>query len=630
MTPSGYMGKILYVDLTKKEIKEKETPVDLIKLYIGGSGLAARLTYDLIPPDTDPFSPDNFLFVMTGPMTGTSFPTSGRFAVCSKSPLTNGWGEATSSGFWGPELKFSGFDGIMIKGRSDKLVYLFIDDGDAKLLSAEHLQGKDAYETNEIILKDYGDKKIKVIAIGCAGENMVRFAGITAHSTRMAARTGMGAVMGSKRLKAIAVRGSKKVKIANEARFMKNLRNVLGVIKESPGAKRLRDLGTPFLILLHEPIGNLPTKYWSLGEWPEGAEKISGETMKETILVGNTGCFMCPIACERVIKVDKEPYGPLEGKGPEYETISSLGSLLLIDDLEALAKANELCGRYGMDSISTGNVIGFAIFMYEKGILTDKDTGGIKLRWGDPELVFELIRMIAEREGIGNLMAEGVKRMAEKIGKGMGDFAAHVRGLELPMHDPRAFPSVGLSYITIPRGACHTAFTQSIERKVRVPELGFDRQLDRYDLKGKPHLVKTMQDYTGLFDSLALCKFLIHSGVPPSLIAEGLASITGWEVGTKWLLKTGERIFNLKRAYNYRCGTGTREFDKLPKLILTPLKEGGAKGYVPKLDPLLSEYYKLRGWTEDGVPSRQKLIELDLEDIAKDIWGDDPNDQNES
>ncbi len=620
MTSFGYMGKLLYVDLTNKEVRKKETPLDLAKLYIGGSGLAARFIYDLVPPEIDPFSPDNFLFIMTGPMTGTSFPTSGRFAVCSKSPLTDGWGEATSSGFWGPELKFSGFDGIIIKGRSEGPVYLFIDEGEAKLLPADHLEGKDAYETNEIIMRDHGDKKIKVIAIGRAGENKVRFAGITTHGARMAARTGMGAVMGSKRLKAVAVRGSRKVKVADEARFMRNLRNVLGVIKESPGAKRLRDLGTPFLVLLHEPLGNLPTKYWSLGEWPEGAEKISGERMKETILVGNAGCFMCPIACERVIKVEKGPYGPLEGKGPEYETICSLGSLLLIDDLEAIAKANELCGRYGMDSISTGNVIGFTIFMYERGVLTDKDTGGIKLRWGDPELVFELIRMIAEREGIGNLMAEGVKRMAEKIGKGMEDYAAHVRGLELPMHDPRAFPSVALSYATISRGACHTAFTQSLERKVRVPELGFDRQLDRYDLKGKPHLVKTMQDYTAVFDSLALCKFLIHSGVQPSLIAEGLSSITGWEVDREWLLKVGERVFNLKRAYNYRCGTGTRKSDRLPKLVLIPLKEGGAKGYVPKLDPLLSEYYKLRGWTEDGVPSREKLVELGLKDVAEDIW----------
>jgi aldehyde:ferredoxin oxidoreductase len=614
----GYTGKLLSVDLSKKDITIIETPKEHVKSFIGGSGLAARLIYDMVSPDLDPLSPENTLFIMTGPMTGTSFPTSGRFAVCSKSPLTNGWGEATASGFWGPELKFSGFDGIVIKGRSDNPVYLFIQDGEPSLLSAEHLWGKDAYEVDETIRKDHGDPKIRVIAIGLAGENMVRFAGITVHSARMAARTGMGAIMGSKKLKAIAVRGSKKVEMADEGRFLRNLKQVHEVIKASPGAKRLRELGTPFLILTHEPLGNLPAKYWTLGEWPDGAEKISGERMKETILIGNAGCFMCPVACERIIEIREGPYAPLKGKGPEYETLGSLGSLLLIEDLEAISKANELCGRYGMDTISTGNVIGFSIYLYEKGILSDKDTDGVKLRWSDPELLLKLIKMIAEREGIGNLMAEGIKRMAEKLGA--EDSAAHIRGLEFPMHDPRAFPSVGLSYATIPRGACHTAFTQSLERKVRVPELGFDKPIDRYNLEGKVHLVKTMQDYAGTFDSLTLCKFLIHSSVHPSLIAEGLAAITGWDVDTRWLLRVGERTFNLKRAYNYKCGTGTRKHDVLPKIILTPLKEGGARDYVPKLEPLLDEYYKARGWTEEGIPSYEKLKELDLGDIAEDIW----------
>ncbi len=615
----GYMGKIAFVDLSRSEAKLRDVSPSDLRLFIGGSGLASKIIYDNVPPNIDPFDPDNIIAIMTGPMTGTIFPTSGRFAVCSKSPLTDGWGEARASGFWGPELKFSGLDGIVVTGRSEKPVYIYVEDLNVNIVKADHLWGKGALEVEEMIRRDHGDRRIKVLSIGPAGENIVRFAGLICDGGRAAARCGLGAVMGSKRLKAIAVRGERSIEVADPERLLRVAREVSEIVSKSPGAQGLRKYGTAGLVEVVEVLGDLPVKYWSMGSWPEGARRISGQTMAKTMLKGVKACFTCPIACSRLIEVGEGPYAPLYGKGPEYETIAALGSLCLIDSLEAIAEANYLCNNYGLDTISTGNVIAFAIEAFERGYITEEDTGGLKLRWGDPDTMLTLIDMIARREGVGDILAEGVKRAAEKIGA--EDLAVHVRGLEVPMHDPRAFSSLALQYATMPRGACHTAFAYVLERSLRIPELGFTEIMDRFSIENKAHAVKVMQDFTELFDALALCKFLLLAGVSPSLIVEGLSATTGWNTSLEELLTIGERIFNLKRAFNVRCGTGSSKFDTLPSKLLEPLPDGGAKGFVPDLRKMLPEYYKLRGWSADGIPLREKLVELELHDAARDIWG---------
>jgi aldehyde:ferredoxin oxidoreductase len=612
----GYMGKIAVIDLTKSKVIYRSIDLTDARLFIGGSGLCAKLLYDLANPQIDAFNPENPLIIMTGPMTGTPFPTSGRFAACSKSPLTNILGEATASGFWGPALKFAGLDGLIITGKAQKPVYLYIDEGGINICDAGHLWGLGTHITVDIIRKDHGDSNIRVLSIGPAGEKLVCFASIMTDDDRSLARTGLGAVMGSKNLKAIAVRGgAKKPEIAKPDKLIEIVKQVNEILRESPGAKRLNMYGTASLVEICEALGDLPIRNWAKGSWPEGAKRISGETMAKTILRERKTCFACPIACGRIVEV------PINSskkriKGPEYETLAMLGSLLLIDSLEVIAKANYLCNDYGMDTISTGSVIAFAIEAYEKGYITKSNTGGLELKWGDAETLLALIDRIARREGIGDLLAEGVKRAAEKIGKGAEEFAVHVKGLEVPAHDPRAFASLALQYATMPRGACHTAFAYIIERGLKIPELGLDKSWDRFTVEGKAELVKTMQDYILVFDSLALCKFLVHSGVPPSLIVEGLSAITGWDISLKELLLIGERIFNIKRLFNVRCGIRS-EHDALPKRLQTPLTDGAAKGKVPNLNHMLKEYYRLRGWDENGIPTKEKLAELGLLHLIK-------------
>ncbi|MEM0031518.1 MAG: aldehyde ferredoxin oxidoreductase family protein [Desulfurococcaceae archaeon] len=605
----GYMGKILFIDLSDQKTKLLNLPQDISELYIGGSGFAAKVLYDALKPEDDALSPNNMLVIMTGPMTGTPFPTSGRYAICAKSPLTDGWGEATASGFWGVELKKAGFDGIMITGSARKPVYLIIDEGEVNILNADHLWGKGTYEVFDMVKHDHG-KEFKALAIGPAGENLVRFAAIIADDERAAARTGLGAVMGSKNLKAIVVRGSKEIKIAQRRELLEISKEVLNLIQKSPRAENLRKYGTASLVDICASLGDLPTKYWSKGEFP-GYEQISGVTMTKKLLKGTKACFMCPIACGRNIEVKEGPYAPIRGKGPEYETIAAFGSLNLIDSLEAISKANYLCNYYGMDTVSTGSVIAFTLDLYERGLLRNlvKD---FKPEWGNPETVFKLIDMIAKRRGLGDLLAEGVRKFAKKIGGEAIELAVHIRGLDVPMHDPRAFASLGLQYVTMPKGADHSAFAYNIERGASIPELGLE-PMDRFELSEKKVLlVKTMQDYMQLFDSLALCKFLATSGVPPSLVVKGFNAVTGRNLTLLSLLEIGERIFNIKRLFNVKHGIGTREYDKLPKKLTIPLTEGGAKGFIPDIDKLLPAYYEARGWDERGIPSKKTLERLKI------------------
>ncbi len=612
---NGYIGKIAIIDLTKKAVKEYIVPEEEYKNFIGGSGYAARWLMENTDKNTNPLGPENFLVFMTGPFVGTSIPTSSRFAVAAKSPLTGIWGESDCGGSWGLRLKKAGYDGLIIKGVSLDPTYIYVNEQKITFGNAAPFWGMDTYETDDALKKILGHG-VTVACIGPAGENLVKFAGIFTDGSdaRAAGRTGLGAVMGSKKLKAIVVKGSGKVQVHDDEQLRDSIKQLIPVIKEK--SKIRHAFGTSGGIETMERIGNLPIKNWQLGNW-EGASKISGKKMADTILVRAYHCPTCPIGCGRTVKVSRGPFAPVEGAGPEYETVATLGALLLIDNLEAVAKANELCNRYGMDTISTGGVIAFAMEAYEKGIITSSDTGGIKLGWGNADAVLELIKLIAEQKGIGKILGQGVKRAAEIIGGGSEKFAVHVKGMEPPAHDPRAVMSTAVGFATSNRGACHLqAMGYALELAFALPELGYPKIVDRFMVEGKGVMTAKMQNLSGILDSLKLCKFILYSGVTLKHIEAWFNMVTGWDFTLTDLLICGERIFNLKRIYNVREGITSKD-DVLPhRLRLEPRPTGGAAQNLPALETMLKEYYDYRGWDSRGIPKADKLYELGLHDYA--------------
>lgn len=608
---NGYVGKIARIDLSRSSIINERIPDSILKMYIGGSGLGAKILYDETGPDTDSFSPDNRLIFMTGPLTGTKVPLSGRHEIISKSPLTGIYGEADVGGYWGAELKKAGYDGLIIIGKAEKPTYLWICDGNITFRKAEHLWGIDTYESDEVLKKET-DSKAVVACIGPAGERLARIAAIMhdGKDGRAAGRCGLGAVMGSKNLKAIVVRGSGEVSIADEEGLMKSIKELSPMIIQN--AKALHDFGTSGATITIEKLGDLPIKNWVKGKWEEGAQKISGQTMAETILTGRFYCSACIIGCGRRVRIDKGPYAPVDGAGPEYETVAGLGAMCLIDNLEAIAKGNELCNRYGLDTISTGAVIALAMEAYERGAISKKDTDGIELTWGNANAMITMVEKIGKREGFGWLLGEGVKRIGEKI-TGISDAVLHVKGMELSFHDPRAYNSVGLGYATSNRGACHLqGLTHIFERAVTMPDIGYPEIQDRFGVENKGEFVAKLQNLMSMIDSLKLCKFLFFAGIKISHIIQWLKFVTGWDMSVDEFMKTGERIYNLKRMYNVRCGISKKD-DTLPLRILTLKRgEGGAADNLPPLDKMLKQYYQYRGWDDNGIPKAEKLLELGI------------------
>lgn len=604
----GFVGQILYVNLTDDKYKVMPIEEKLARLFIGGSGLAAKILYDDTSVHTHPLGPENLLIFMTGPLTGT-VPLSGRHQVVAKSPLTGIFGESDVGGSFGVELKRAGFDGVVVTGRADKPVYVWICDGDVEIKNAEYIWGFDSIEADQS-LKRETDSKAVSSTIGQAGEKLVRFASVMTDGehARAAARCGLGAVMGSKKLKAIVVRGTGNVEVADEPNLKKSIREITPTIVEK--MKGLSDFGTSSGMVTIEKVGDLPIKNWTLGKFEQGAKKLSGQEMAKSLLTGRYYCATCIVGCGRVIKSSLVNW---ETAGPEYETLAMLGSMCLVDDLKAVAKANELCNRYGLDTISTGAVIAFAMEAYERKLIKPEETNNLELKWGSGEAVIQLIHMIARREGIGRILGEGVKRASEKIGSTASEFALHVKALELPAHDPRAYNSVGLSYATSNRGACHTqGLTHVFERSLTMPELGYTEIQDRFGISGKGEFVAKMQDLMCLLDSLKLCKFILFGGIKLQHMIEWLNLVTGRNITQKEFMKAGERIFNLKRMYNVRCGI-TRKDDTLPNRILTlRRREGGAGQNLPPLGEMLSQYYEYRCWDEFGIPKKEKLIELEL------------------
>jgi len=616
------MQPILTINLTTRETGQSAVPEEWERDYLGGASLAARLLYASLTCDLDPLSPQSSLLFLTGPLTGTAGPAVGRFVVCGKSPATGLWAESNCGGFWGPELRFCGYDGVWITGKAEGPVYLSITDGRLEVRDAAHLWGLDTYEIQSKIKEELGQPGAHVMGIGPAGENGVLFANIMCDHGRAAGRTGLGAVMGAKNLKAIAVQGRGKIPLFAAEKY-NSLRSAANhALKTDNLSRVLHELGTGSAADYFEYLGSMPKKYYHAGVF-EGAGKVSGATMAETILTGTSACHACVIACGRVVRLPEETsevskdFGSLgeRRKGPEYETIVGFGPNLLNDDLAAITRLGELCDRYGMDVISASNTIGLAFHLFERGIISAKETGGLVLRWGDTATVEQLIHSIARREGIGAYLSEGSRRFGAHFDS--EDEAVQVNGLEVPYHDPRGVSGMALVYATSPRGACHN---QSDYFFVDMGQADAELGLEFHERQGgaeKAANVARHQDWRTLCNSLVMC---VLANVPAETVVGLINAACGLDWNVSDMLRAGERGWNLKRAINDRLGL-SRANDKLPKALLEPYADGGAAGYVPPLEEMLAAYYAARGWDPvTGRPTKEKLLALGLDDVAKDLW----------
>ncbi|UCD86231.1 MAG: aldehyde ferredoxin oxidoreductase family protein [Desulfobacterales bacterium] len=621
----SFMGKVLRVNLSDGKISEEEIPEDSARKFLGGIGIATKYLYDEVPKGADPLGPENRLILMSGPLTGTISPSAGRYDVVCKSPLTGIWGHANSGGSWAQRLKGSGFDGVILEGISPKPVYLVVQDGKAELRDASHLWGKLVPETQDRIIEELG-KDFRVVCIGPAGEKLVRYACLMNEKHRAAGRGGVGTVMGSKRVKAIAVSGKQTPKIANPEEFRQVAKKQYDLLNESMLKVGLESFGTNMLIDMVNAKGGLPTRNWQTGVF-DIEDTISAQAMTDKVLESKVNCFACPIACGRQTVIKKGPWAGAKGEGPEYESVVTLGPMTGVNDMEAITKANYLCNEYGLDTISAGNTIGFAMECYEKGLLSDEQTGGLQLKFGDANLMVELTEKIGKREGIGDLLAEGARIMSQKLGKGSEKFAMQVKGLELPAYDPRAAKITGLGYVTAMRGGDHMAGYVQGPAFLDTPFLVVDESKIDDVFVEDPKQVKVLVDQENaltFFDLAGCCKFmglLLKAEEWVDLVANA----TGWDFDVNDFRKTGERVYNLVRAYNVREGQ-TRAHDILPdRLHDEPLPEGPGKGMVlsrEKLNMYLDTYYDLRGWDKTtGKPTREKLSELGFENLIGDVWG---------
>ncbi|OHD66550.1 MAG: hypothetical protein A2176_02130 [Spirochaetes bacterium RBG_13_51_14] len=618
---AGYAKRLLEVDLSQGKIQK--TPLDetLLKTFLGGGGLAAKLFLDRFSPDLDPLSRENPLIVMTGPLVGTLLPGSSRFAVCARSPLTGFWGIGTCGGNFGPELKFAGYDGILIEGMAEKPVYLLIDDDTVELRNAADLWGKDLYEVTDLLKQRHGEKKKpKILAIGPGGENKVLYAAIGNDYGHYIGRTGMGAVMGSKNLKAIVVSGTGKVLPALAEEYKEVRARVIEKCNESAVAQSLKSMGSAVNVDLGMMTGDVPIRNWRQGEF-EGSGKIGGPTMTADYLTKGHACYACPIACKRVVKVDNGPYQTNEGPGPEYETIGSFGSYIENDNLEGIIKANELCNRYGIDTISTGATIAFVMECFEKGILTTSDTDGLEVKFGDIDVALKLVEKIAFRKGIGDLLAEGSVKAAQKIGKGAEAFTVAVKGLELPAHDPRGFHGMGLEYAVGYRGACHLQhMTMYIEQGMNIYEgVGLESDYVGQSSDGKAKMVLISQNMGVPLSSACLCVY-VYACIAPQDLVDMIHAVTGWDFRLKDLLNIGARIWLLMRGLTNLMGARSRD-DRLPNNVMMPLDNGGAAGSKLDLDKMLKEYYEMRGIDSNGIPKKEVLENAGLHDLAVRLHG---------
>lgn len=633
---NGYAGKSIRVNLTDRKITVFKTPVEWERKFLGGIGMGAKILWDELAPDVDPLSPSNKIVFLTGPVDGTLFPPSGRFEAVSRSPLTGWWAHSSSGGFWGPELKYAGYDLIIIEGASDRPLYLHIDNDFIELRDAGHLWGLDTEKATDSIKSELNDDEVKVLVIGPAGENLVKYANIMVDYYRALGRTGLGAILGSKKLKGIAVRGTKGIDIANHELFNKLLADMRKKYQKDAEyyghIDSMRKYGTFALTDWENAIGRLPTKNHWTGYFPNAENTIGMHPLREKHYKKHESCFNCGIQCKYISEVRSGKYKGTRSGGPEYETVEAFTSNFLSTDTDALIRANYLSNLLGMDSISLGHSISFAYEAYENGIITKKDADGRELRWGDMDTVMELVESIAYRkDDFSRLLGEGSKKAAEEIGGDAWKYAIHVNGLEASGQDGRTHKSMGLTYAINVRGADHLTSISCID------ELGYKNEafrrygeargkyvIDRLSEAHKGYLVAEMEELYALCDSLVLCKYGVMW--PPLYYFEDMArlvhAVTGFEEysDVKELRKMARRIVHIRRAFNVRLGWTKKQDALHPRFTKEPMPTGPGKGNVVHLEPMLAEYYLVRGYDwETGLPTEGELNDVGLSDVAGEL-----------
>lgn len=610
---SGVFGKMLEIDVTKKQVNEININPEYITDYIGGASLAARIFLDIAAPGIDSLSSENPLFIMSGPMVGTNFPGTSRFVMCAKSPQTNIWGESSSGGSFGAVLKKSGIDGLLIRGKAAKPITLFIENGKVSFNDAGELWGADTFETIDRLKEKFsGESKVSVLSIGPAGENLVKYAAVCNDKAHYLGRTGMGTVMGSKNLKAIAIRGTHQVPLKNEVEYKAVRKKTLETIKESMITISFHALGTAAAMEMGMMTGDVPIKNWKVGLNDDMSNEIGGSIMAETIVKKRKACFACPIACKPHVVVEDEKYGIKPGPGPEYETCATFGSMLMNLNIKAISKANDLCNRMGLDSISCGATISFIMEAYERGLLNREDTDGLDLRWGKIDAAIQLIEKIAYREGFGDRAAEGSLSLANSLPEEAKEFLVEVKGLELPMHDPRAFHGMGLAYMMSTRGACHLQHScQAVEQGlVAWDNVGLEEDYVGIKSEGKAKMVFISENIGQMANTLCICHFA-HWAVGMDNLVDGFNAVTGLNYDLTQIMEAGNRAWVLKRSICNLMGV-THADDRLPIRVLTPLDGGGSEGTVPDEKLMTDEYYQLRGLNERGIPRPEILESLNL------------------
>ena len=616
-----YTGKILDVDLSTGKISTSQVANEVVRKFIGGSGMAAKLFLDRVSPDVDPMSPENVLFLMAGPLAGTGLPGSSRFTMSCKSPLTGIWGEGAGGGNFAPALKRAGYDGIAVSGASEKPVYLSIEDDKVEIRDASSLWGKDVYETVDALTAEGERKnKPKILCIGPAGENLVKFAAVANGKDAFAARTGGGTLMGAKKLKAISVVGTGKVEAASPEDLKAIRKETMKKVSENIIAQSLGAMGTNMGMDVGGMLGDIPTKNYSLGDPGEIALKVGGGVMTQQYLTRPEACQACSIGCKRVVKVDEGPFQVKEGPGPEYETAAAFGPLLMNDNMPAVLKLSELANKYGVDSISCGASIAFAMECFEKGVITSDDLDGDSLRWGNVDDIFTMFDKIVSRKGFGDVLAEGTRAAAKKIGKNSEDFTCEVKGLDSPMHDGRALHGIGLAYAMSNRGACHLQHLDlALESNwCAYPEVGLDGGYVGMSSEGKADVVCKCENLGMLTNACIICQFNFFALTVTDLV-DMMKFSTGFDYDLEELVACGERIWMLKRGLNNLMGV-TAADDRLPKRMLTPFTEGGAAGSLPDMEKMLKEYYPLRGLDAQGRPLKEKLEALGLAELATKLY----------
>ncbi|MFQ5712184.1 MAG: aldehyde ferredoxin oxidoreductase family protein [Candidatus Geothermarchaeales archaeon] len=629
----GYVGRILDVDLSREKLSKKPLPRGLAGSYVGGIGFTERILFDELRPGMDAMDPENILIFATGPLNGTAAPTAGRLIVSAKSPQSGIYGDSNVGGHLAPEIKFAGYDVVVIRGRSEKPTYLWINDDTVEMRDAGALVGKDTWEVSEILRRDLGEREVEVAAIGPAGENLVRLACVMIDGNSAAGKTGMGAVMGSKRLKAVAVKGTGDLAVADLEVFQEAVDELTEVLENDPVSSELAPrYGTTALVNFKNAMGSLLTRNLQTGVF-EGAEDISGEAVNKGYLVKVRSCFACPLRCDRYTTIERGPYAGTHVQGPEYEALLCFGSRCGNANLESIIKANELVNRYGLDVIGTGSVIAFAMECYERGILAREDADGLDLSWGNHEAILELIEKIALREGFGDVLAEGTLRAASKIGGSAGRYAMVVKGVDIDSGDPRVEKAYGLGYLTAPIGSHHTRALAVFER-IGTPELGEEmfgsaETSTLLGVRGKGRMVVWTEHLNAIQNMLGTCLLGLcsYASSIPIVMRKALelptklySAATGIRAEVEDLMRVAERVVNLARAFNVREGI-TRRDDAFPERFLKePIPEGPGKGHVFPQEELLDEYYDARGWdVRTGIPTKETLMELGLHDAAEEL-----------